>query len=89
MSNTAKILIAAGFVGLLGLIIFSTTGLARVSAEVCMEFRGMTACAEAFGTSQEEALRTAKDVACSEIAFGRDDSILCTLRTEPKSVIFR
>jgi hypothetical protein len=89
MSKTAKILIAFGFIAVLGFIVLSTAGLAKVSAEVCMDFQGRTACAEAYGTSQEEALRTAKDVACSEIAFGRDDSIVCNQLTAPKSVEFK
>jgi hypothetical protein len=89
MSSTSKLLIAVGFIALLAFIVFSTMGLARVNAEVCMEFQGRTACAEAYGTSQDEALRTAKDVACSEIAFGRDDSITCNFQTAPTSVEFK
>jgi hypothetical protein len=89
MSKNSKILIAVGFVALLAFIVFSTMNLAQVNAEVCMEFQGRTACAEAYGTSQEEAMRTAKDVACSEIAFGRDDSITCNQLTEPTSVQFK
>jgi hypothetical protein len=86
MSKNSKILIGIGFIVVLVLIIYSSTGLARVSCEVCMEFRGKTSCRPAFGTTREEALETAKTVACSEIAFGRDDSISCTNLTEPKSV---
>ena len=86
MPKNIKILVVLGFIVVLGLIIYSSTGLARVSCEVCMEFRGRTSCRPAFGTTREEALETAQNVACSEIAFGRDDSISCTNLTKPKSV---
>ena len=86
MSKNTKILLILGFIVLLGLIIYSSTGLARVSCEVCMEFGGRTSCRPAFGITREEALATAQTVACSEIAFGRDDSISCTNLTQPKSV---
>jgi hypothetical protein len=87
MSKSTKILIAAGFVALLGLIIYSSSGLARVNCEVCMEFQGRSSCRPAFGTTREEAIETATTVACADIAFGRDDSITCTNLTTPKSVM--
>jgi hypothetical protein len=86
MSKNVKVLLILGFIAVLALIIYSSSGLARVSCEVCMEFQGRTSCRPAFGTTREEAVETAQTVACSEIAFGRDDSISCTNLTQPKSV---
>jgi hypothetical protein len=85
MSKTTKILLAIGFAALIGFIMFSTTGLAKVSCEVCMEYNGQRSCAKAFGIDRNEATRTATDVACTDIAFGRDQSIACTQLTRPVS----
>jgi hypothetical protein len=85
MSKTAKILITTGFIALIVFIVYSTTGLAKVSCEVCMEFRGRMSCSLAAGTTSQEALNTARGVACSDIAFGRDESIACAAM-EPKSL---
>ena len=81
-----QLLIAIAFIGLIAFIIYSTAGLAEVRCEVCMEFRGQTACKPAYGTSRNEAVSTATVVACSELASGRDDSIQCTQLTRPQRV---
>ena len=85
MSKTAKIIVAAGFLALIAFIVYSTMDLARVNCEVCMEFRGRTSCKPAFGVTKEEALRTATTIACSEIASGRDETIVCQ-GAQPKSL---
>ncbi len=87
MPKKTRLLIGVGFVVLLGLIIYSATGLAKVNCEVCMEFQGLNSCRPAFGTTREEAVETATNVACADIAFGRDDSISCTNLTAPKTVM--
>jgi hypothetical protein len=56
-----------------------------VSCEVCVEFHGKTSCQPAAGTTQEEAVRTAEGIACTELASGRTESIACE-RTPPKSI---
>ena len=85
MPRLWKILVAIGFVALIGFIIYSATGLAQVSCEVCVEFHGKTSCQPAAGTTQQEAVKTASDIACSDLASGRTESIACE-RTPPKSV---
>ncbi len=87
MPKNTKIILVAGFVVLIGLIIYSATGLAKVNCEVCMEFQGRSSCRPAFGTTRDEAAETATTVACADIAFGRDDSISCTRLTQPKTVM--
>jgi len=84
-SRRNQILIGLGFVIVLGLIIYSSMGLAKVNCEVCVEFRGKTSCRPAYGTNRDEAIATAHRTACADIAFGRDDSISCTELTAPKS----
>ena len=85
MSKTTKILITVAFIAVIAFIVYSTTGLAKVSCEVCMEFRGRLSCRPAAGTTREEAVNTSKTVACSDIASGRDENIACTAM-EPKSL---
>ena len=80
-----KILVGVGFVALIAFIIYSATGLAKVSCLVCVEFHGRTSCQPAAGTSKDEAVKTAADIACSELASGRTENIACE-RTPPKSV---
>jgi hypothetical protein len=80
-----KILVGVGFVVLIGFIIYSSTGLARVNCEICVEFHGRTSCQVAAGTNQDEAVKTAQGIACSELAVGRTENIACD-RVRAKSV---
>lgn len=57
----------------------------EVSCEVCIEFRGRTACREALGPTHDEAVRTATDNACAFLASGMTDSVACQ-NTPPASV---
>lgn len=84
MSKTTKLLIAGAFVALIGFIIYSTMGLAKVNCQVCMEFHGKVSCKPAFGTTEAEAMQTARTIACSDIAFGREESVVCQA-SQPKS----
>jgi hypothetical protein len=85
LSKSQKLLIPIGFILLIAFIIYSTTGLARVSCEVCMEFNSRQICKPAAGTTQNEAIQTAKNSACADIAGGRDESIACNDLTPIKS----
>ena len=57
----------------------------EVSCEVCIEFRGRTACREALGPTHEEAVRTATDNACAFLSSGMTDTVACQ-NTPPTSV---
>lgn len=85
MSKKIKILLALIFAGIVGYILFSPMQLGKVSCEVCMEFKGRKACRTARGVGGDEATVTARDNACAQIAFGREDSIQCG-NTPPASV---
>ncbi len=85
MSKRVKILIVVGVAVVVGYILFSPMQLGKVSCEVCMEFKGQEACRTARGPGPDEAVVTARDNACAQIAFGREDSIQCG-NTEPASV---
>jgi len=72
------------FAGLLGLIVYSTMGLASHRVEVCMEFNGRTSCRTTSGSTRDFALRTAVTNACAGIASGVTDSIACEQKTPAK-----
>lgn len=69
----------------LGLIVWSSMGLSQVRVEACITYNGRTACRVAAGTSREEAIRTATDMACAVLASGMTDRINCS-NTEPSRV---
>ena len=85
MSTRSKVLIIVGFLAVMGYIVYSSLGLNKFSCEVCMEFRGSTACKTASADTREEAIRTAMDNACAQLASGMTDSIACT-QAPPKSI---
>jgi hypothetical protein len=67
-----------------GALYYSTVSLAQHRVEVCMEFKGMTSCRTAAGSTKEFALRTATSNACAEISSGVTDSIACDQSTPTK-----
>jgi hypothetical protein len=85
MPKPWKILVGAGFIALIGFIIYSVTGLAQVTCEACVEFHGRTSCQTAAGVSRDEAWKTAASVACSDLANGRTEGIACQ-NTQPKTI---
>ncbi len=85
MPRSLKLVIAAGVVLLLAALVYSTLSLARYECEVCVSFRGRSACRVAAGATREEAIRTASDNACAFLASGRTDSMACG-RTLPTRI---
>ncbi len=85
MPRSLKLVIAAGIVLLLAALVYSTLSLARYECEVCVSFRGRSACRVAAGATREEAIRTASDNACAFLASGRTDSMACG-RTPPTRI---
>lgn len=81
----ARVLIVLAVLGVAAYIVTSTSELGKVSCEVCMEFGDRSVCRTASGVSPEEAIDTARNNACAQIAFGRADSIRCG-NSEPESV---
>lgn len=85
MPKPWKIFVSLGFVALISFIIYSATGLGQVTCQVCLEFHGNTACKPAAGPTKDEAVKTAWDIACSDLANGRTEGILCH-DTPPKTI---
>lgn len=63
--------------GALALIIWSSMGLSQVTGEICITYRGKTDCRVASGTTREEAITTATQMACSALASGMSERIAC------------
>jgi hypothetical protein len=84
MSKVTLVSILFGL-AVLAALIYSSMGLQEQSCEVCITFNGRTNCATASAPSQEEATRTASDVACAPISSGMTESIQCS-NTPPDSV---
>jgi hypothetical protein len=84
MRNKKVLLAVLGVALWLVYIIYSSTTLAKVSCEVCIEFRDRTECRTAAGANREEAQRTATDLACTSLVRGMTDSIACGNRAPTK-----
>jgi len=76
------------FAALMALLVYSTLTLGGQRVEVCMQFNGRQSCRTASGSSKEQALRTATQNACADIASGVTDSLACE-RSEPVKVTYK
>ncbi len=85
MSAPSKLLVLLGVALFVGYLLYSSLSLRKFSCEVCVEFRGQTVCRTAAGATQEEAQRTAVELACAVLSSGRTESMRCN-ETPPKSV---
>ena len=84
-NNKAAIITVAFAVVVLGVIARETMSLRQVECEVCMEFEGRKKCLLVKGESEENAMQTAKDNACTFITEGRAEGFRCSA-TPPASV---
>ena len=81
---TVILAIAFGAV-VLAVLIFTTIGTNKFRCEVCITFNGRTACRTAGASTEPQAVRTATENACAQIASGVTDSMACE-NTPPKSL---
>ena len=77
MSKTVKLVVLAFVLAVVGYIVTSSMGVAKVSCEVCIDFKGRRACRTARGPTRDDAIVTARDNACAQIVSGRTANILC------------
>ncbi len=84
MSKTTLVAILFSVV-ILGVLIYSSMGLSSYSCEVCITFQGRNNCSTASAPTEEEAIRTASDVACAPISSGMTESIQCG-NTSPSKI---
>jgi hypothetical protein len=86
LNKRVGLLIGVAFAAVFAAILtYSMMSLRKYRVEVCITFNGRTECRVAAGATQDEALRTATDNACTLLASGMTDTMACG-RTEPKSV---
>ena len=83
-SPIARLTIVGVLLGVatLALVLYSILGSYRFTCEVCVTYRGQTACREASGRTAKAASETAVDNACAFLARGMTASIECS-RTPP------
>jgi hypothetical protein len=82
LSIVIPLILAVGF---LVYLIYASFGLDTVSCEVCVEFNGRMQCRRASATTEEDAIRSATDNACSLVTSGRDELMACSA-APPSSV---
>jgi hypothetical protein len=83
--NKTVLLAIVFVVGVLIVLVYTTMGNARYRCEVCISFQNRTACRAAAAAAEAQALRTATENACAQIASGVTDSMACE-NTPPQSV---
>ena len=83
--NKTVLLAIVFVVGVLIVLVYTTMGNARYRCEVCMSFQNRTACRTASASTDAQALRTATEKTCAQIASGVTDSMACE-NTPPQSV---
>jgi hypothetical protein len=66
----------------LGVLVYSSFHLSAYAVEICMNYKGNSACATSKGADKQTALESAMQTACAQIASGVTDTIGCA-RTEP------
>jgi len=75
----------AVIVAIAGLALYSTTSQAGHTCRVCVTYHGRGNCAQAAGTTEQDAREGAQTTACGPLASGMDQSIACG-RVQPDSV---
>jgi hypothetical protein len=70
---------------ILGAIVYTTLGNQDYRCEICMSYKGQTACRIASARTKETAERTARENACAQISSGSFDSLHCE-NGEPNSI---
>jgi hypothetical protein len=69
---------------LISLIAYSTFGGSKYRVQLCMTYKGQTACKTVSAKSEKGALENAVTGACADIASGVTDTINCT-QSQPQS----
>jgi hypothetical protein len=70
---------------ILGAIVYTTLGNQDYRCEICMSYKGQTACRIASARTKDTAERTARENACAQISSGSFDSLHCE-NGEPNSI---
>ena len=76
---------AVFIIGVLAVLVYTSIGYHQFEVELCITYKGRSACGTAAGATREEAMRAAANLTCSSIASGMSEDIACS-RTEPDSI---
>ncbi|HEY0971507.1 MAG TPA: hypothetical protein VGE02_11125 [Gemmatimonadales bacterium] len=68
------------FIGLGGVLLWSTLRSQTAECTVCVEFNGQRNCATASAASEDEATRSAQTTACGVLTNGMNETIACQNR---------
>ena len=77
MSGIKRLIVPAVFLLFVGMVVYSTIQLRKVSCYVCVKYGQHTECASAWGRTAEAARDEAVGVACAQISSGVTDSMAC------------
>lgn len=80
-----RIAIACGIIALIYYLVHATLLQRQFKYTVCVDFRGGSYCSTAAGATSAEAVRSAQEIDCSQLANGRDANMAC-LDVAPSSV---
>ena len=80
-----RIVIVCGIIALIYYLIHATLLQRQFKYTVCVDFRGGSYCSTAAGATSPQAIRSAQEIDCSQLANGRDANMAC-LDVAPSSV---
>lgn len=82
---TVRLLAGCGVAVLLWFLVRGTIQQKQYEYMVCMDFQNGSHCATARGLTAAEAIQSAHDIDCNQLASDRDTNMVC-LAKEPSSV---
>ena len=85
MSKKMRLVVIVFVLAVVGYIVTSSMGTAKVSCEVCVDFKDQQVCRTARGATRDEAIVTARNNACAQIVNSRTENILCS-GSQPASI---
>ena len=84
-SSPVKYIVVLGGIVFFAVLIYLSMRQMQQEYEVCMSFKGGQHCATASGSSQNEAVQSAREIDCQMLATGRDETMVC-LAAPPSSI---
>jgi hypothetical protein len=85
MSRRMRRILLLGGIVFLAYLFYSSLQQEHFHYQVCVDFHGRERCSTAAGRTPEDAIRAAQEIACTTLANGRDENMVC-LATPPSAV---
>jgi hypothetical protein len=80
-----RLLVIGGAALLIWILVRGTLRQKQFEYMVCMDFQGGSHCATARGLTEEEAIHSAHEIDCNQLASNRDTNMVC-LDKQPSTV---